>query len=141
MRPAILVPAFDAKDTIGPVVAGLRCELGDDVPIIVIDDGSSDGTSDVAERAGATVVRHDENRGKGAAIRTGLVAARNAGCNVAVTVDADGQHPPDQAERLLSATADETAIVLGTRDLATSGAPWGNVIGNRASNFFVSIFN
>jgi isopenicillin-N N-acyltransferase like protein len=86
------------------------------------------------------VIRHDKNRGKGAAIRTGLVAARDVGCNVAVTVDADGQHPPDQAERLLSASADETAIVLGTRDLVRSGAPRGNVIGNRASNFFVSLF-
>ena len=141
VRPAILVPAFDAKDTIAPVVSGLRRELGEGVPIIVIDDGSSDGTSDVARQAGATVIRHAQNRGKGAAIRTGLVAAREAGCNVAVTVDADGQHPPDQVERLLVATADETAIVLGTRDLANSGAPRGNVIGNRASNFFVSIFN
>jgi isopenicillin-N N-acyltransferase like protein len=141
MRPAILVPALDAKDTIALVVSGLRRELGDGVPIIVIDDGSSDGTSEVAHRAGATVIRHPQNRGKGAAIRTGLAAARDAGCNVAVTVDADGQHPPDQPERLLCASADETAIVLGTRDLANSGAPRGNVIGNRASNFFVSLFN
>jgi len=141
IRPAILVPAFDAKDTIASVVVGLRRELGRDVPIIVVDDGSADGTSEVARRAGATVIRHAKNRGKGAAIRTGLVAARDAGCNVAITVDADGQHPPDQAERLLSASADETAIILGTRDLANSGAPRGNVIGNRASNFFVSLFN
>jgi isopenicillin-N N-acyltransferase like protein len=141
IRPAILVPAFDANDTVASVVTGLRSELGRDVPIIVIDDGSADGTSEVARRAGATVIRHAQNRGKGAAIRTGLVAARAAGCNVAITVDADGQHPPDQAERLLSASADETAIVLGTRDLANSGAPTGNVIGNRASNFFVSLFN
>jgi hypothetical protein len=139
MHPAILVPAFDAVDTIASVVSGLRREVGDRVPIFVVDDGSSDGTSEVAEKAGATVLRHHKNRGKGAAIRTGLAAARDAGCNVAVTVDADGQHPPDQAPRLLEASADENAIVLGTRDLANSGAPLGNVIGNRASNFFVSL--
>ena len=139
MHPAILVPAFDAVDTITGVVAGLRGELGDGVPIFVVDDGSSDGTAEAARKAGATVLRHRENRGKGAAIRTGLSAARDAGCNVAVTVDADGQHPPDQAARLLDPSLDETAIVLGTRDLANSGAPRGNVIGNRASNFFVSL--
>jgi hypothetical protein len=141
IQPAILVPAFDAVDTIASVVGGLRRELGDQVPIFVIDDGSSDGTSAAAREAGAAVVRHHQNRGKGAAIRTGLRAARDAGCNVAVTVDADGQHPPDQAARLLDASADESAIVLGTRDLARSGAPRGNIIGNRASNFFVSLFN
>jgi isopenicillin-N N-acyltransferase like protein len=141
MHPAILVPAFDAVDTIAGVVSGLRREIGDGVPIFVIDDGSSDGTADAARQGGAIVVRHPRNRGKGAAIRTGLAAARDAGCNVAVTVDADGQHPPDQAARLLEVCADETAIVLGTRDLASSGAPRGNVIGNRASNFFVSVFN
>ncbi|HMI84457.1 MAG TPA: C45 family autoproteolytic acyltransferase/hydrolase [Polyangiaceae bacterium] len=141
MRPAILVPAFDAVDTIAGVVSGLRRELGEGLPIFVVDDGSRDGTSEAAREAGAIVVRHPENRGKGAAIRTGLAAMRQRGCNVAVTVDADGQHPADQAARLLDACADETAIVLGTRDLAKSGAPRGNVIGNRASNFFVSIFN
>jgi isopenicillin-N N-acyltransferase-like protein len=140
-RPAILIPAFDAVDTIAGVVRGLRRELGNDIPIFVVDDGSSDGTAEEARTAGAVVVRHDQNRGKGAAIRTGLVVARDAGCDVAVTVDADGQHPADQAARLLAADADEAAIVLGTRDLKNSGAPRGNVIGNRASNFFVSIFN
>jgi len=141
MRPAILVPAFDAADTVGGIVSSLRREVGTDTPIFVVDDGSTDGTAEQAGRAGAIVVRHDRNRGKGAAIRTGLVAARDAGCNVAVTVDADGQHPADQAARLLEASDDETAIVLGTRDLANSGAPRGNIIGNRASNFFVSVFN
>ena len=140
MRPAILVPAFDAADTVAGVVMGLRRELGDGVPIFVVDDGSTDGTSEAARCAGAVVIRHSKNRGKGAALRTGFAAARDAGCNVAITVDADGQHPPDQAARLLDASLDETAIVLGTRDLANSGAPRGNIIGNRASNFFVSLF-
>jgi hypothetical protein len=140
MRPAMLVPAFDAKDTVAAVVLGLRREVGADVPIFVVDDGSTDGTGEAASLAGAIVVRHAENRGKGAAIRTGLVAARDAGCNVVVTVDADGQHPPEGARHLLEVSSDETALVLGTRDLGRSGAPRGNVIGNRASNFFVSLF-
>jgi len=140
MRPAMLVPAFDAKDTVADVVLGLRREVGNEVPIFVVDDGSTDGTAESASQAGAIVVTHPENRGKGAAIRTGLKAARDVGCNVVVTVDADGQHPPEEARRLLEASSDETALLLGTRDLSRAGAPRGNVIGNRASNFFVSLF-
>jgi hypothetical protein len=140
MRPAMIVPAFDAKDTVAAVVLGIRREVGNDVPIFVVDDGSTDGTAEAASRAGAIVITHPENRGKGAALRTGLMAARDAGCNIAVTVDADGQHPPEEARRLLEASSDETALVLGTRDFDHSGAPRGNVIGNRASNFFVSLF-
>ncbi|MET0592189.1 MAG: C45 family autoproteolytic acyltransferase/hydrolase [Polyangiaceae bacterium] len=139
LRPAILVPALNAADTVESVVRDLRRTFDDSVPIFVVDDGSSDATGDVAARAGATVVRHAKNRGKGAAIRTGLLAAKNAGYNAAITVDADGQHPAEEALRLLSASPDETVLVLGTRDLANSGAPRGNVIGNRASNFFVSL--
>jgi isopenicillin-N N-acyltransferase-like protein len=139
MRPSILVPALNAADTVGTVVRDLRRAFGDDVPVFVVDDGSSDPTEQVATYAGAVVVRHQENRGKGAAIRTGLVAARDAGCNVAITVDADGQHPADEARLLLDRVPDPAALVLGVRDLASSGAPRGNVIGNRASNFFVSL--
>jgi glycosyltransferase involved in cell wall biosynthesis len=140
MRPAIIVPALDAAETIAKVVSDLRAELGADVPIIVVDDGSTDDTARVAEGAGARVVRHDSNRGKGAAIRTGFVAALESGCDVGVTVDADGQHPAGEAARLLEANDDPEALVLGTRQIGRSGAPRANVIGNRFSNFFVSLF-
>src|SRR5882724_7479028 len=140
MRPAVLIPALDAEGTVADVVKGLRDELGGDVSIFVIDDGSRDATARVAEATGARVLRHAKNLGKGAAIRTGLRAARDAGCDVALTVDADGQHPPKEAARVISGSTDAGALVLGSRDLATSGAPRGNLIGNRASNFFVSVF-
>ncbi len=140
MHPAVLVPAFNAADTIERVVRALRNQLGA-VPIFVVDDGSTDATSERAAREGAKVIRHPKNLGKGAAIRSGLRAARDIGCDVAITVDADGQHPAEQAARLLDACPNAAALVLGTRDLENSGAPRANVIGNRASNFFVSIFN
>jgi hypothetical protein len=140
MRPAILVPAFNAAETVAAVVGGLRAEMGDGIPIFVVDDGSSDQTAKAATEAGAEVIRHPKNLGKGAAIRTGLRAARDAGCDVAITVDADGQHPPAEAASLLAACPDPGALVLGTRDLDHSGAPRGNLAGNRASNFFVSLF-
>ena len=108
MRPAILIPAFNAADTVEHVVRGLRAEVGEEVPIWVVDDGSTDATSAVAEKAGARVLRHAINRGKGAAIRTGFAAALEHGCDVAVTVDADGQHPPEHAARLLDPSYEPT---------------------------------
>ena len=140
MRPALIVPALDAMETVGGVVRALAREAGEGVPIFVVDDGSRDDTSRVAESAGATVLRHAQNLGKGAAILTGLRAARAHGCTVAITVDADGQHPATEIRRLLDATLDEDALVLGVRDLARAGAPPANILGNRASNFFVSLF-
>ncbi len=83
MRPAFVVPALDAAATVADVVSGLRREAGHDVPIFVVNDGSRDATHREAASAGATVLDHPVNRGKGAAIRTGLPAARHAGCDVA----------------------------------------------------------
>src|SRR5258708_2330836 len=140
MRPSVIIPALDAARTIAEVLAGLRAELAEGIPIFVVDDGSKDGTARVAEAAGAVVLVHARNKGKGAAIRTGLRAAREAGCDVALTVDADGQHPAKEAAKVLHGSDDAGALVLGSRDLATSGAPKANLVGNLVANFFVSVF-
>jgi len=140
MRAAFVVPAYDAAATVADVVSGLRRETKDEVPVFVVNDGSHDATHREAAAAGATVLDHAENRGKGAAIRTGLCAARDAGCDVAVTVDADGQHPAAEARSLLEFAAPAEALVLGVRDMARAGAPRASRVGNSASNFFVSLF-
>ncbi|HEX8791801.1 MAG TPA: glycosyltransferase family 2 protein [Polyangiaceae bacterium] len=137
MDTCAVVPALDAAATIGAVVRGLG-ELG--LPVIVVDDGSRDATGDVAHAAGAGVVRHEHNRGKGAAIRTGLAEAERRGIATALTVDADGQHPPEAARVVLDASRDPTALVLGVRDLVAAGAPRSNRFGNGVSNFFLSLF-
>ncbi len=137
-RRCILVPALDAARTVGDVVRGLV--QGIDAPVVVIDDGSTDATADVARAQGATAIRHARNLGKGAAIRTGLRKALRRGCDVAVVVDADGQHPVDSARAVLDGSDDPEALVLGVRDLARDGAPGANRFGNRVSNFFVSYF-
>jgi hypothetical protein len=139
MRPAFIVPSLDAATTVASVVRDLRRAAGDDIPIVVVDDGSRDATAREAAEAGAIVVAHSRNCGKGAAIRTGLRAARNAGCDVAVTVDADEQHPAEEAIRLLE-PADPSALILGVRALGACGAPRASRVGNAASNFFVSLF-
>lgn len=139
---AAVVPAYDAAPTVGEVVRGLRSCWPDSESdtVIVVDDGSRDDTCEVARRAGALVVCHGFNRGKGAALRTGLRAAKELGFCTAVTVDADGQHPPTEAARLAAHPAPPSALVLGIRDLPGAGAPRANQLSNRISNHFLSGF-
>src|SRR5262249_36536327 len=98
-------------------------------------------TAEEAERAGAVVVRHSANRGKGAALRTGFEHARRLGARAVVTVDADGQHPIDEAVRLAVAPEPRRALVLGVRNLVEDGAPRANRFSNGISNFFLSLFS
>jgi len=141
-KPCVVVPALDAADTIDHVLDDLFSTLR--LPIIVVDDGSTDGTLDRARAHGARVVRHAQNRGKGAAIKSGLTEAARCGFDVAVTADADGQHPGSSARSVLeSATAANNgrALALGVRDLGQARAPRANRFGNGVSNAFVSFFS
>ena len=120
-RLVIIIPAFDEARTITQTLERLREEdaLTGDVAttIIVIDDGSSDGTGELAREAGADrVIRHPTNLGLGAAVRTGLKAARTAGADVVVKIDADGQHEPADIARLIRPILDDEAdLVYGNR--------------------------
>lgn len=140
MTGCAIVPAYDAAGSVADVVRDLVRRWPDPRAVIVVDDGSNDETASLAERAGARVVRHARNRGKGAALRTGFRYAHDAGFDVAVTVDADGQHSPADAVRLLLHEAPREALVLGIRDLVRAGAPRPNQISNRISNYFLSRF-
>jgi glycosyltransferase involved in cell wall biosynthesis len=144
MRAVAIVPAYQAARSVGAVVGGLLRAWPDSqgAPLVIaVDDGSTDGTAAAAENAGALVVRHAENRGKGAALRTGLERARELGAEVAVSVDADGQHPHDEALRILCDPAPASALVLGVRDLVRDGAPRANRFSNGFSNVFLSLFS
>ncbi|MCA9599737.1 MAG: glycosyltransferase family 2 protein [Myxococcales bacterium] len=138
MTVVAIVPAFQAGPTVGAVVRDLL--LAGAETVIVVDDGSTDDTAVEARAAGAEVVSHPVNRGKGAALLTGLEAARRAGKTVVVTVDADGQHPASEALRLARDPAPDHALVLGVRDLVQAGAPRANQISNGISNAFLSLF-
>jgi putative flippase GtrA len=112
-RLTIVVPAKDEADRIETTVRRLRAELADvDLEVLVVDDGSADDTAAVAEAAGARVIRHDANRGKGAAVRTGMLAA--SGRTVAF-LDADLAYPPQQARVLLEAIEDGWDVAVGNR--------------------------
>jgi glycosyltransferase involved in cell wall biosynthesis len=110
---AALIPAFRAAATLAAVVRGARAHCA---RVIVVDDGSDDGTGAAAVAAGAELLRHPTNRGKGAALRTGLEALAADGVARALTLDADGQHLPAEIPVLLAASdrAPE-AIVVGER--------------------------
>ena len=140
MKSCAIVPAFDGERSVGDVIRSLAATWREPGSIFVVDDGSRDGTARVARAAGALFVSHPSNRGKGAALRTGLARALEAGFDVAVTVDADGQHPADEAARLADPELDAEALVLGIRDLVAAGAPKPNQQSNQISNFFLSLF-
>jgi glycosyltransferase involved in cell wall biosynthesis len=138
-KACVIVPAFDAEATVEAVVRALQGVLPE-VPVVVVDDGSRDGTAGAAKEAGARVVAHAKNCGKGAALATGLLEAEELGCDVALAVDADGQHPAEEARAVLLASEDPGVLVLGVRDLAAAGAPRLNRFSNAISNFFLSRF-
>jgi glycosyltransferase involved in cell wall biosynthesis len=134
---AALIPALDCETSISAVVAGVRRFVPH---VLVVDDGSSDRTADAAKGAGAEVVRHRANRGKGAALRTGFAALADAGFTHALTLDGDGQHLADDAPRLAAASAEaEGAIVLGVRQHEPGSHSEIRAFGNRFANRWVAI--
>lgn len=102
--------------------------------VIVVDDGSTDGTASAASDAGAFVSLHERNLGKGAALRTGIAEGCAQGASVLVTLDADGQHDPAEIPRLLAPLAQgEADVVLGARARTAAMPP-----GRRFSNWLSS---
>jgi len=139
VRVGFVIPAYQAEKSVAEVVRGLQRELGAEAaPIVVVDDGSTDGTRAAALAAGAAIEQRPENQGKGAALVTGFRALLRRGADAAVCVDADGQHPPEEAVRLARLAAPREALVLGVRDLARDGAPKKNRFSNGFSNQFLS---
>jgi len=128
---SIIVPALN-EDAIGEVVAALR-STGPWHEIIVVDDGSTDGTGERAAAAGAVVVRHPYNKGNGAAVKSGI--RRATGAHVLI-VDGDGQHRPGDAARLVGRLADYE-LVVGARSASTQ-ATAARRFGNAALNWLAS---
>jgi glycosyltransferase involved in cell wall biosynthesis len=126
---AIIIPAWNEALTLGPLVKRARTQAE---RVIVVDDGSTDATGALAEAAGAAVLRHPRNLGKGAALRTGLRHARAQGCHWAVTLDADGQHAPEDipAFRERAATTG-CGLVVGNRMGFAGQMPWLRRAANR----------
>lgn len=118
MKVIAVVPTYNEAGRIGAVIRALLPRVDG---VIVVDDGSVDGSAEEAASAGARVITHVLNRGQGAALKTGTLAAVREGADVVVHIDADGQHDPDALPSLLAPIADGRAdVVFGSRFLGVS---------------------
>ncbi len=136
MRSLAVVPAYQERATIGPVIDG-TLEYVDEV--VVVDDGSTDGTATIAREHGATVLEHTFNTGVGGAVRTGYRYAIEEGFDFVVQVDADGQHDPAQIPRLLEA-AETADMVIGSRYLNESYKEY-SLLRHAGIRFFTELVN
>ncbi|HYJ33065.1 MAG TPA: glycosyltransferase family 2 protein [Candidatus Binatia bacterium] len=136
MRVCAVIPARDAAGTVGPVVRGLKTTLPE-ATILVVDDGSCDETGARAREAGAEVIRHTLNQGKGAALQTGFDEAVRRGADAVLALDADGQHDPAWAPRLLAGLAGAD-LVVGSRLQSREGMPWLRRVTNDVTSWWVS---
>jgi len=139
---AILVPAYNEAENVGQVLDLMPREVcGVETEVLVVDDGSRDGTGDVAAEHGAVVARHVINRGGGAALRTGYRLMVESGAEIVVTLDADGQHLPAEMERLVKPVLDREvdvahgSRVLGEADSNAFARELGIVFFNRLVSF------
>lgn len=130
----VIVPVYNNPTTIADVVKRALQQCPD---VFVVDDGSTQPVAPLLEGLPAKVLRHDVNRGKGMALRTGFAAAREAGFTHAVTVDADGQHYPEDMPVLIEASVSNPKdLIVGCRSLTADNMPRSNTRANRFSNFW-----
>jgi glycosyltransferase involved in cell wall biosynthesis len=141
-KPCVVVPVYDHEGAIGETVAGLK-RFG--IPCYLVDDGShAAGASQLdqiarAEQGWVTLLRHPENRGKGAAVHTGCAAAFAAGHSHAVQVDADGQHDLNDLPKLLSLAQDNPAAVVTGIPIYDDSVPKSRLYGRYLTHVWVWI--
>lgn len=131
---AAVIPVFNERRTIADIVQRTSRHLH---RIIVVDDGSTDGSTESLAGAAVEVLRLPGNQGKGEALLRGIDAARNANAAFVITLDADGQHPPECIPDFLHAL-DPEHIVVGSRETDSHAIPNARLRANRVANFFIS---
>lgn len=135
-RIAAVIPALNAERSLGDVIRGTRKELE---PVIVVDDGSTDRTSAIARANGATLLRHDVNRGKGRALQTAFAYVLQNGFDGVITLDADGQHLPSEIPKLLRARRETIGdLIIGGRSHHFDAMTSRRRIANRVSAWSIA---
>lgn len=135
----VVIPAYNEGTAIGAVVKAIISELKTtsyDFEVVVVNDGSKDNTALEAQKAGAHVINHILNSGAGGATATGLSYADQSGFDIAVTMDADGQHSPkDVVKGVKTILANNADLLIGSRLIDSSGMSRVKVLGNRGLSF------
>jgi glycosyltransferase involved in cell wall biosynthesis len=135
-RVIALIPAYNEAARVGEVVTRASGQVDE---IVVVDDGSTDGTAAAAEKAGAKVLRHEQNRGKGGAIATALDYFGRSDAEFAILLDADGQHDPAEITKFVETAGREQAdIVVGTRMGDTREMPLVRRLTNQFTSWVTS---
>jgi glycosyltransferase involved in cell wall biosynthesis len=131
-----IIPAYNAESTIGEVIERTKKYIP---RVIVVNDGSTDRTEDVAHKRATEVLSLPSNRGKGFALRQGFGLALSNGCRAILTLDADGQHDPVDIPNFLTAHERDTqAILIGSRMAQADHFPTQRYYSNRTAAFFIS---
>jgi glycosyltransferase involved in cell wall biosynthesis len=139
VKVGVVIPAYNPGPFLAEVVRKCVREVGRE-QVIVVDDGSTDGSCDPERLAGVTCIVHAGNRGKGAALKTGFDEAQARGFDAIVMLDADGQHDPALIPQLVRKAEESDAdIVIGSRMGNVGAMPWLRRATNRTTSFLVSL--
>ena len=135
---AVIIPAYNAGTTIAELIERTSRFVGRE-DIVVIDDGSCDQTSEIAGRTGVVILRHEANRGKGEALKTGFVYVRNRDYQAAITLDADLQHDPECIPDFVCKSNQLSGIIIGTRRRNLKIMPFARWLSNSLTSAIVSV--
>lgn len=133
---AVVIPAYNEAATIREVTRSARAHAS---LVIVVDDGSQDGTTEAVSGLDVVVLRNETNRGKGASLKRGMGYALEQGATAVITMDGDGQHRPEDSARLLTMAQDHPDhIIVGARLINRAAVPRRRYYANQVANFFIS---
>lgn len=136
MKTCIIIPTYNEAKTIGDIIRQIRQQ---NLEVLVIDDGSYDNTSQIANENGATVLRNRNNEGKGASLIKGFIYAKDRDYDAVITMDADGQHLPEDIPYFMRlAIKSDSGIFIGNRMFKAEGMPFIRILTNKFMSWFIS---
>lgn len=136
MKTCVLIPAFNEAKAIGELIKEIRNQ---NLDVIVIDDGSVDNTFDIAQQAGAVVLRNQNNQGKGACLIKGFDYTLSKNFDAVICMDGDGQHQADDVAYFINlAENTDSGILIGNRMQSIQNMPWLRILTNRFMSWLIS---